>query len=437
MARVVADRQRWWRVLTYLGVGLGIWLFSLVVVQTLLGRRIARAEMTQLGADVAFSLRLGELALEHYSMETVAELGGLQLAAAPPAGPAQAQREALELYSELCGQLGYCRQVKAAQGQFWVEMVSPLEQVWLATPYPRTERWPPDPLSLGLSLVAAGLALSTLVLTLEVSRPLRHLQASLQQLGLGERPQPLPERGAVAIRKLTRRFNTLVQQLEQGRQERETMLAGIGHDLNSPLTRLNLRLHLAESAPLTAEDIRKAQADLQALERITRQFIAFARGESGDRVIELDLAALLAEVAGQCHLEGLELELQPLHLRVQPTGLARALTNLLENARSHGAPPYRLALRPWQEDGFEIEVSDRGDGVPEALWPQALQPFRRLDEARSGSGHCGLGLAIAERVARSHHGELHCQRALASGRGFSVFLRGRSIGTPSQQRHRP
>ncbi|MCP9929050.1 ATP-binding protein [Cyanobium sp. CH-040] len=425
MAGPGADRRRWLRLLGYGACGLALWLLSLLLIQALLGRRIVGARMSQLGSEVAFSLRLGELALERYTMEAVAELSGLQLASRPPPASLRGRRQAAALRAELCDRLGYCREVVAADNQLWVEMASALEPVWMAAPLPRARAWPPDPLPLTLSLVAAGLGLSTLVLSLEVRRPLGLLETSLQQLGYGRDPQPVPPRGAAPVRRLTARFNTMLAQLEQARRERETMLAGIGHDLSSPLTRLRLRLHLAESTPMGAADAAKALADLDALERITAQFMAFARGQTDEAAVELDLQAFLAEVAGQCGLEPLALQLEPLRARVRATGLARAVANLLDNARSHGAAPFRLSLRAWNGDGFEIEVADAGPGLDQRLWIQALEPFRRLDAARGGSGHCGLGLAIAERVARAHQGSLHCRRDDA---GFTVLLRGRSLG---------
>ncbi|MEB3319503.1 MAG: ATP-binding protein [Cyanobium sp.] len=433
MARPVADRHRWLRLLAYGAAGLTLWLLSLAVVQTLLARRIARAQLGQLATEVAFSLRLGELVLERYPMETVAELSGLDLHRQPPrdTGAGPGRNEAAALHRELCDQLRHCRQVRAAERRLWVEMASPIEPVWLSTPIPQPRRWPPDSLSLGLSLVATGLALSTLGLNLEVRRPLRQLERSLQQLGSGQDPQRQPERGAAAVRRITAGFNALAGQLSQARQEQATMLAGIGHDLNSPITRLRLRLHLAETTPMAAADGARALADLDALERITAQFISFARGEGDEAPAPLDLAALINELAGQSGLEPLTLALQPLHARVQITAMARALTNLLDNARSHGCPPYRLQLRPWEADGFEIAVIDSGAGVDPALWPQLVQPFQRLDQARGGSGHCGLGLAIAARVALSHGGGLLCRRCPPpEPAGFAVLLRGRSLPLP-------
>ncbi len=423
--RSAAGSRRWLRVLAYGAGGLGLWLLSLLLVQTLLSRRLARSQMVQLGSEVAFSLRLGELALESYPMESVAELSGLELAEDHPPPGDRGGAEAEALHAELCSQLGFCREVVAAGGSLWVEVVSPFESIWLAVAIPDPRRWPPDPLSLILSLGAAGLALSTLVLSLEVQRPLRQLENSLQQLGTSQDPEPLPERGTRAVRQITRRFNGLLERLRLDRQERATMLAGIGHDLNSPITRLRLRLHLAEGQPMSTAESTKAQGDLDALERITSQFIAFARGDAEEQPVRVDLAALLAEVAGQSGLSNLSLDLKPLQAWVRPIALTRAVGNLLSNAAHHGHPPYQLSLQPWDAGGFAIAVSDAGEGIPEALWHQALQPFRRLDEARGGDGHCGLGLAIAQRVALEHGGELFHHRPGQGG--FTLGLRGRSL----------
>jgi two-component system osmolarity sensor histidine kinase EnvZ len=83
-------------------------------------------------------------------------------------------------------------------------------------------------------------------------------------------------------------------------------------------------------------------------------------------------------------------------------------------------------LRREVSEGFRIEVWDQGPGISAEAWPQALQPFQRLDRARGGSGHCGLGLAIAARVAASHGGQLECR---SSADGFAVVLRGRSVAS--------
>ena len=202
------------------------------------------------------------------------------------------------------------------------------------------------------------------------------------------------------------------------------MLGGIAHDLRSPLTRLRLRL--AQHTPWSAEERRRAEVDLSALEKITEQFLLFVGAARQERPVEVPLHELVAEAANA--VEAVELALEPMERRVRPIALARAVANLLLNAQGHGQPPLRLVLRSAPAGGFAIEVWDGGPGLPAADWERAKQPFQRLDEARGGMGHSGLGLAIAERVARAHGGDLTCRHALEGGRGgFVVTLTGCSL----------
>jgi two-component system osmolarity sensor histidine kinase EnvZ len=263
-------------------------------------------------------------------------------------------------------------------------------------------------------------------------------------VGLEDLPDALPARGAPAVRQLMARFNTMLQRLEESGRERSTMLAGIAHDLRSPLTRLRLRLALAAEGPMASEEVERAQADIRSIERITRQFMIFAGAEAREAPVLVPLEALVAEAAAAVGDVPLELDLEPLVRRVRPTGLARAVGNLLENALAHGLPPLRVVLRPLAlgegttgrphggaaavASGFEIQVWDCGSGIDPDHWQKALRPFQRLDQARGGEGHCGLGLAIAARVARDHGGDLRRLEA-PQGEGqqgtgrFAVALR--------------
>ena len=435
--------------LLYAAAALGAAALSLLLLETLLDRRLEQTRLRQLGSEVAGRLLLGEVALERFSPSALAELGGMRLAvglqpepqASSPRRPAdrRLRRQAERLRGELCRRLPRCPVVWPSLGQprgVWVEMAPSLEleRVWLFVPLPPWHAWPPDPLLLGLGLAGGSLAGMLLYLALEVQRPLRQLEAALADVGLEVRPAAVPARGTRAVRALTGRFNAMVARLEAASRERATMLAGIGHDLRSPLTRLRLRLALAAEAPMAAADLALAEADLAALERITRQFLVFAGAEAAEPALLVPLEHLLAEAAAGVELP-LELDLPPLERRVRPTALARAVANLLDNACAHGRPPLRLVLRPWspppadlrdaqaEEQGFEIQVWDRGEGIPAAAWARARQPFQRLDPARGDPGHCGLGLAIAERVALEHGGGL---ARLEGPQGFAIALRGRS-----------
>jgi two-component system osmolarity sensor histidine kinase EnvZ len=275
-----------------------------------------------------------------------------------------------------------------------------------------------------LALVAGSLASLLLFLALEVQRPLRRLEGALAKVGLdSELPQAqlVASGGTAAVRRLTQRFNAMLNRIEATDRERRTMLAGLAHDLRSPLTRLRLRL--ASNGPLAADERRRAEADLAALERITSQFLQFIGAESQESPVLVPLEALVAEAANG--VAEVQLELEAMGRCVQPIALGRAIANLLDNAAIHGQPPLRLVLRSMGQEGFAIEVWDAGPGIAEADWERALMPFQRLDPARSGVGHSGLGMAIAARVAQAHGGSL--ERLAPVQGGFAVVLKGRSL----------
>ena len=415
----------------YALVGAGVSALSLGLLQTLLAQRLERAQILQLGPEVAFNLRLGELALDRLPPAALARLSGLPLrvgAHPPQSRDGRLRRQARQLQQELCREIAPCPPVlpaAAARPGVWVELLSPLEPVWLFTPLDTPRGRAPDPLLLGLALLAGSISSSLLYLWWEVQRPLQQLEQALAQVGNSDQAgaaalaSPLPSSGSGAVRRLTARFKAMVQRLAANERDRTTMLAGIAHDLKSPLTRLRLRL-------AGHKEQQRAEADLDALERITAQFLLFAGGGDAEAAVSLPLDQWLAELSAAIEPDQLLLDLEPLQACVQPTALGRAVGNLIDNAFSHGRPPLRLVLRREGDDGFRIEVWDRGAGISPEAWPQALQPFQRLDRARGGSGHCGLGLAIAARVAASHGGQLECRR---NAEGFAVVLRGRSVAS--------
>lgn len=421
--------------------GLGVALLATLQLQLLLAERLQRDRLTQLGGDVLFQVRLGELALDRLPPAALARLSGLPLrvgARVPSRSEASLSAEAALLRRQLCRSLDPCPQVLPQAGPprgVWVELLAPLEPVWLWVPIAPVRPWPPDPWLLLLGAGLGGVAALLLYLWFEVQRPLRRLRLALVGVGEGQWPAgPLPPQGTTAVRQLTARFNAMVRQLEAAEQERGVMLAGIAHDLKSPITRLRFRLSLAG---LSGGDLMQAEADLAALERITGQFLLFAGGADHEASLTLPLDQLLAEQTGHLEPGSLVLDLEPLQRRVQPVALARAVANLLDNARQYGAPPLRLVLRAAEPagEGFRIEVWDSGAGIPAEQWQQALMPFQRLDASRGGSGHSGLGMAIAARVARHHRGGLERlagegEGAAAGGRGFGIALWGRSRSGP-------
>ena len=415
-------------------VGLGVALLSTLQLQLLLAERLQRDRITQQGPEVLFQLRLAELALDRLPPARLARLSGLPLrvGAKPPSRSERAlEVQAQLLRQELCASLNPCPSVLPAfapQRGVWVQLLSPLDPVWLLVPIPPVRPWPPDPWLLLVGLGLGGSVALLLFFLLEVQRPLLLLQQVLGGVGRRGWPEVQQEQGTLVVRQLTARFNGMVQRLQAVEEERAVMLAGITHDLRSPLTRLRFRISLLG---LAQADLKQVVADLDSLERITGQFLLFAGGGDQEAALAVPLEQLLAEQAAGLAASELELDLEPLVRLVQPVALARAVANLIANARSYGAPPLCLQLRAAEPagEGFRIVIWDCGSGIPPERWDQALMPFQRLDVARGGSGHCGLGLAIAARVARSHGGYL--ERLEADGDSawrFGIALQARSQG---------
>ena len=400
------------------GLALGSWAFCLLVLQVLFGQQLEQLQTVQLGRDLALNVRLTELALERYPPHLVTELTGLDLTVAihpksvqkiPSAG---FQRQAKALQTQLCERLSHCPMVvtdRDSEGErgIWIELISPLEPIWLRVNVRAPMSWPPEPTLLGLSLVGAGMICGGLFLLVEVEAPLRGLEKALSRVGDGIDPDAVPARGAPEVQRLTRRFNAMVRRLAANRNERATMLAGIAHDLRAPITRLQFRLSLPQ---LSAKERERCAGDLQSLERITGQFLLFAGGGDEELSVPVPLDQLLAEVASSHPADQLQLQLDTFEVMVKPVALSRAVANLIDNAFTYGQAPVVLRLLR-TADQCSIEVWDQGDGMPQRLFEQALQPFHRLDSSRGGQGHCGLGLAIVVHVARLHGGYLDCRYA--------------------------
>lgn len=283
------------RTLGYLLAGTGAAAFSLLLLQLLVGRRLAQQQLVQTGSETAANVVLGEVALERFSPEVLGRISGMELvegqrpepgvtAAEAGRGDRRLRWQTQRMQAELCRRLGRCPAVLPAASPrrgVWVEMASPLERVWLFVALPSPRGWPPDPLLLTLSIGLGALGALLLYLTLEIQRPLTRLQEALADVGLEALPEALPHQGAPAVRQLMARFNAMLLRLEESGRERSTMLAGIAHDLRSPLTRLRLRLALAAAGPMAPQELERAQADIRSIERITRQFMIFAGAEAG------------------------------------------------------------------------------------------------------------------------------------------------------------
>jgi two-component system, OmpR family, osmolarity sensor histidine kinase EnvZ len=233
------------------------------------------------------------------------------------------------------------------------------------------------------------------------------LTRAAEAMGRGKVPPPVPETGPSEISTLSRAFNQMAADLKRLDDERALLLAGVSHDLRTPLSRIRLGLEMLEdrSDPALKPGIEK---DIEDIDAAISQFLNFARTNEGEAVVaDGDLNALVASACARSERAGMtvRMELAPLPpLPLRTAGMERMIVNLIENALRHGGPD--VEVRTTVESGLAVvEVLDRGPGIPPAQVDDMLRPFTRMDTARSTPG-TGLGLAIVDRIARLHGGEV-------------------------------
>lgn len=254
----------------------------------------------------------------------------------------------------------------------------------------------------------ASLLLALLVAWLIVSRvtlPLRSLSGAVREVGRGRHPDPIPERGAIELRQLAEAFNRMSKDLKRIDVERAEVLAGISHDLRTPLARLRLEAEMS----MNDDDARDAViSDIEQMDAIIAQFLDYARGENEEAAELANVNTLVTQVVGaQGRSKSTPLitlgEIPPALLH--PKALTRALSNLLDNARKYAGDQIEVKTRMVNND-IQIDVLDRGPGIPQTEIERLKRPFTRHENARTDASGTGLGLAIVERIARLHGGTL-------------------------------
>ena len=256
---------------------------------------------------------------------------------------------------------------------------------------------------IGWGVLGAILSLAGAVFLMwRVIRPLEALASAARALGQGKTPPPVTEMGPGEVRAVATAFNQMRTDLTRLDQERATFLAGVSHDLRTPLTRLRLGVEMLPAD----QDTRSAlERDITDINLVVDQFLDFARDESGEPPQRMNLTQLAlgaAERAARMQITATtELaDLPPLMLR--PVAMQRAIDNLINNAARHGGGEILIQTRREADGAYVLSVFDRGPGIPVSEVERLKKAFTRLDNARSGESGAGLGLAIVERIARMH-----------------------------------
>jgi two-component system osmolarity sensor histidine kinase EnvZ len=285
----------------------------------------------------------------------------------------------------------------------WIKLQAGDRAYWAGFPLPRPGEDAPSRALVWSLIALAVLLASAYMFAHYLARPLRQLNDAVARVGEGKSPPPLPETGPSEIVNLNRGFNGMLTYLKQAEDDRTLLLAGVSHDLRTPLARLRLGIEVGMRDEAEREGM---VSDIEEMDRIIGQFLDFARGDR-DAVTELrELNPIITPLVERFRRGGRVIafdagDLPPLPLRA--TAMSRLVGNLLDNALRYGKEPVEITTR---RDGPSIvlEIVDHGPGIPADQVDYLKRPFVRGESARTDATGAGLGLAIVERIARMHGG---------------------------------
>jgi two-component system osmolarity sensor histidine kinase EnvZ len=288
----------------------------------------------------------------------------------------------------------------------WVSFNIDQDDFWVVIPRIHVERpFPWQWLGWGALVLMLSLVGAFLIAT-RINRPLNLLVSAAEQLQKGEPPERLPEDSMSEISDVSSAFNKMAESLAELDAERTLILAGVSHDIRTPLARLRLAV---EMLPEKESSLKEGMVDdIADMDNIINQFLDFVKGVEGEPSQMVDINTILKNVQERQSRAGRNLIIQysPTYfIAVRPLAMQRLLDNLVGNAYNYGKGEVRITNKILANH-IVISVIDNGPGIPESHLKKLLRPFERLDEARTNAGGSGLGLAIADRIAKLHKGQL-------------------------------
>ncbi|PHR62022.1 MAG: two-component sensor histidine kinase [Robiginitomaculum sp.] len=269
----------------------------------------------------------------------------------------------------------------------------------------------------GATLLLTGVAV---VFTRVQLRPIQKLVEVAERLGRGQESPDFQPSGALEIRRASEAFIQMQERISRFVYQRTEMLAGVSHDLRTPLTRLKLQFAMMEDTP----ELNAAREDLGHMQQMLEGYLDFARGEAQTNPVELDLAQIIPALAAKSIPKDRLAELDiadSLPVMVRAQSIERGLSNLMENAVRYAETVWVSAQISGEQ--IVISVEDDGPGIPLASREDAFRPFNRLDEARNlNTEGVGLGLAIARDAARTHGGDVQLSNSDHGGLRVDLVL---------------
>ncbi len=262
----------------------------------------------------------------------------------------------------------------------------------------------------GISLLLFGVA--TIFMRNQV-KPIRRRAAAADSFGKGRDVPHFKPEGAREVRQAASAFVAMRERIQRQISQRTEMLAGVSHDLRTPLTRMKLQLELLERD----EGVAELKEDVGEMEHMLDAYLAFARGEGEEAHVPTELGGLLHDVTSQARRKGGAIDLHTegaLTVPLKPAAFKRCMTNVIDNALRYAD---HVSVRAGRRgDAIEITVDDDGPGIPEDKQEEVFKPFFRLDSSRNpNTGGVGLGLTIARDVVRGHGGDIALGEAPGGG----------------------
>ncbi|WKE65894.1 two-component system sensor histidine kinase EnvZ [Gallaecimonas kandeliae] len=311
---------------------------------------------------------------------------------------------------ELGKELGGPTEVRINEGKDFDIWIKPpmAPQYWLKVPLTGFEGARFSPLPIYLAVIGILSVLGGWLFARRLNRPLKGLQLAARKVGLGEHPERLPEDvGSSEVQAVTSAFNQMAKGVAQLEEDRALLMAGISHDLRTPLTRIRLATEMMKSDENYLKE--GIVDDIEDMNAIIDQFIAYVRQDREDQAEATDVSALLEDAVSAFADRPLKTSLlydNIPELWLRPLSIKRLIYNLLENAERYGRGEARVEGR-MSADGqyLVLRVGDNGPGIPEAERVRLFQPFERGERARSTQGS-GLGLAIIKKIVDSYHGQV-------------------------------
>lgn len=270
---------------------------------------------------------------------------------------------------------------------------------------------------IGSAVVLFGIAI---VFMRNQIRPIRRLAVAAEKLGKGQDVPDFKPVGASEVRQASHAFLEMKERLKRQIEQRTAMLAGVSHDLRTPLTRMKLQLALSPNDP----ELENLRQDIAEMERMLEGYLTFAKGE-GSEVIEMtDLRDMLDRIIGKSRRQNAKIEenlAEKLMIRLRPMAMERAIANIISNACKYAPKVWVNAYA--QSDTIEITVDDNGPGIAEHLREEVFRPFYRIEKSRNkATGGIGLGLAIARDIIHAHGGEIFLETSNQGGLRVVVRL---------------